>query len=69
MEKILGFLGGIVVVLLVMVLFAWPVMWLWNYALVPVVDGINNVSLGQALALMVLSTMLFKTHVNNNKNG
>ena len=69
MEKILGFLGGIVVVLLIMVLFAWPVMWLWNYALVPAVDGINNVSLGQALALMVLSTMLFKTHVNNNKNG
>jgi len=69
MEKILGFLGGIVVVLLSMVLFAWPVMWLWNYALVPAVDGINNVSLGQALALMVLSTMLFKTHVNNNKNG
>ena len=69
MEKVLGFIGGLAVVFLFMMLLAWPVMWLWNYALVPAVDGVNNISVGQALALMVLSTMLFKTHVNNNKNG
>jgi hypothetical protein len=69
MEKVLGFIGGLAVVFLFMMLLAWPVMWLWNYALVPAVDGVNNISVGQALALMILSTMLFKTHVNNNKNG
>ena len=66
MEKVLGFLGGLAVVFLLMMLLAWPAMWLWNYALVPAVDGVNNISLGQALALMVLANMLFKTHVNNN---
>jgi len=60
MEKVLGFIGGLAVVFLFMMLLAWPVMWLWNYALVPAVDGVNNISVGQALALMVLSTMLFK---------
>jgi len=69
MEKVLGFIGGLVAVFLIIILLAWPVMWLWNYALVPAIDGVNNISVGQALALMVLSTMLFKTHVNNNKNG
>lgn len=67
MEKVLGFIGGLVAVFLIIILLAWPVMWLWNYALVPAIDGVNNISVGQALALMVLSTMLFKTHVNNNK--
>ena len=69
MEKVLGFIGGLVAVFLIIILLAWPVMWLWNYALVPAIDGVNNISVSQALALMVLSTMLFKTHVNNNKNG
>ena len=68
MEKVLGFIGGLAVVFLFMMLLAWPVMWLWNYALVPAVDGVNNISAGQALALMILSTMLFKTHVNKNKD-
>ena len=69
MEKVLGFVGGLAVAFLIIMLLSWPVMWLWNYALVPAIDGVNNISAGQALALMVLSTMLFKTQINNNKNG
>ena len=66
MEKALGFIAGIGLAILLMMLLAWPVMLLWNYALAPVVDGVNNISLGQALGLMVLISLLFKTHVNNN---
>jgi flagellar biogenesis protein FliO len=69
MEKIGSLIGSLVIVFLIIILLAWPVMWLWNYALVPAIDGVNNISIGQALALMVLSTMLFKTHPNNGKNG
>ena len=66
MEKVLGFIAGIGLAILLMMLLAWPVMLLWNYALAPVVDGVNNISLGQALGLMVLISLLFKTHVSNN---
>ena len=55
MEKVLGFIAGIGLAILLMMLLAWPVMWLWNYALAPAVDGVNNISLGQALALMISS--------------
>lgn len=68
MEKVLGFLGGLAVVFLLMMLLAWPAMWLWNSALVPAVDGINNINVWQSLGLMVLANMLFKTHVNNSNN-
>lgn len=69
MEKVLGFIAGIGLAILLMMLLAWPVMLLWNYALAPVVDGVNNISLGQALGLMVLMSLLFKTHVSNNKDA
>lgn len=69
MEKVLDFVGGLAVAFLIIMLLSWPIMWLWNYALVPAIDGVNNISAGQALALVVLSTMLFRTQINNNKNG
>jgi len=69
MEKALGFIAGIGLAILLMMLLAWPVMLLWNYALAPVVDGVNNISLGQALGLMVLISLLFKTGINNNKDA
>lgn len=68
MGKVVEFLAVVGVALLVMMLLAWPVMWLWNYALAPVIDGVNNISLGQALGLIVLISLLFKTQVNNNNN-
>jgi len=69
MEKVLGFVGGLAVAFLIIMLLSWPVMWLWNYALVPAVDGVNSINVLQALCLMFLSSILFKTQVNNNKNG
>ena len=69
MEKISYFIGALLVVIGVALLMSFPVMWLWNYALVPAVDGINSINVYQSLCLMVLASILFKTNVNNNKNG
>ena len=69
MEKVSYFIGALLVVIGVALLMSFPVMWLWNYALVPAVDGINSINVYQSLCLMVLASILFKTNVNNNKNG
>jgi hypothetical protein len=50
---------GIVVVL--GLLFSYPVMLLWNGCLVPAVDGVKEIGLLQAWGLMILFGILFKT--------
>ena len=67
--SVLFFVGSLAAIALIIILLSWLVMSLWNYALAPVIDGINNISIGQALALMVLSNILFKLHVNDIKKG
>ena len=66
MEKVSYFIGALLIVIIFALILAFPVMWLWNYALVPAVDGINSINVYQSLCLMVLLSILFKT--NNNKN-
>jgi hypothetical protein len=50
---------GIVVVL--GLLFSYPVMLLWNGCLVPAVDGVKEIGLLQAWGLMILFGVLFKS--------
>jgi phosphotransferase system glucose/maltose/N-acetylglucosamine-specific IIC component len=50
---------GIVVVL--GLLFSYPVMLLWNGCLVPAVDGVKEIGWLQAWGLMILFGILFKT--------
>ena len=69
MEKLGYLLGAILVLVIFSIFMAFPIMWLWNYALVPAVDGVNSINVFQALCLMFLSSILFKTQINNNKNG
>jgi len=64
MEKIGEFLGLVVVALSVIFLLAFPVQWLWNHCLVPAVNGINAIGFWQALGLMILANVLFKTSIN-----
>ncbi len=52
---------GIVVIL--GLLFSYPVMLLWNGCLVPAVDGVKEIGLLQAWGLMILFGILFKTTV------
>jgi hypothetical protein len=50
-------LGAIIVVSLIMAL---PVMWLWNDSLVPAVNGVHQISWMQALGISILCSILFK---------
>jgi hypothetical protein len=52
---------GIVVVL--GLLFSYPVMLLWNGCLVPAVDGAKEIGWLQAWGLMILFGILFKSTV------
>ena len=45
-------------------LLSWPVMWLWNNALVGAVDGVNNIEWVQAWGISMLCSFLFKTSVS-----
>jgi hypothetical protein len=53
---------GIVVVL--GLLFSYPVMLLWNGCLVPAVDGVKDIGWLQAWGLMILCGLLFKSSVS-----
>lgn len=62
---------GVVVLVMVALglsfLLSWPVMWLWNNALVGAIDGVREISWLQAWGISVLSNFLFKTTVSKNK--
>lgn len=67
MKEIGYLIGALLGLVIFSLLMAFPVMWLWNYVLVPAVDGINNINVWQSLGLMVLASILFRTRVNNNE--
>ena len=48
-------------------LLSWPVMWLWNNALVGAVTGVNEVSWLQSWGIMLLVGILVKTNVSTSK--
>lgn len=50
----------IVVVLFYCLALAIPVQFLWNFTLVPAIDGINYIGFMQALGINLLCTLLFK---------
>ena len=71
MDKVFIIIGaaivGIAGILFLGFLLSWPVMWLWNNALVGAVVGVNEVSWVQAWGLSTLSGILFKTSVSTSK--
>lgn len=59
-KKIIGKVIGLVLLVIVLnLIFAWPVQWLWNNALVDAIDGVNPISFWQALGINVLVSFLF----------
>lgn len=60
MEKLTLALLGSGLVLVFAVLFALPTQLLWNWALVPAIDGVNTIGFWQALGINMLATILFK---------
>lgn len=59
MEKVIAFLIGLALVFGVMLLFTFPVMWLWNW-LMPMIFGLMKLSFWQAFGLQFLCWCLFK---------
>jgi hypothetical protein len=71
MDKVFIVIGaaivGIATIVFLSFVLSWPVMWLWNNALVGAINGINEVSWVQAWGISVLSGILFKTTVSTSK--
>jgi len=63
MKKVFAAAVGIIgLVVLLSFLLSWPIMWLWNNALVGAIDGIHTISWLQAWGIGVLCGMLFTSH-------
>ena len=56
-STIIIFLAALVLMALV---FAFPIMWLWNW-LMPVIFGLPNITIWQAVGLYFLSGLLIKS--------
>lgn len=53
--------GLLIIGAILAILLAFPVMWLWNYAVVGTIAGVAPLTFWKALALMLLSSFLFKS--------
>ena len=71
MDKVFVVIGaaivGIVGIVFLSFLLSWPVMCLWNNALIGAVVGVNEVSWVQAWGISVLFGLLFKSNVSTSK--
>lgn len=69
MNHIEKILGGIVIAATYSCLLAIAVKFLWNSSLVPAVSGINNITYLEALGIICLCIILFKTPKINNRDN
>lgn len=68
MDSFIKFISLLIVVLIFDLLIAFPVMWLWNDALVPALTIAKSIGYWQAFSILILSQILFKTHNTNNRD-
>lgn len=47
------------------IILAWPIQWLWNNALVGSIDGINPIGFWQAYGIYLLGNLLFRSSVSS----
>lgn len=45
------------------IILAWPIQWLWNNALVGSINGINPIGFWQAYGIYLLGNLLFRSSV------
>ena len=67
MEKLGAAIAAVATGLMIIFFLAFPVQWLWNFCLVPAVSGLSMIGFWQALGLMILANILFKTNVEIKK--
>lgn len=67
MEKVGAVLAALATGLMIIFFLAFPVQLLWNWCLVPAVSGVSYIGFWQALGLLILANILFKTNVEVKK--
>ena len=60
MQIIFNILSLLLTILILAVISAAPVMWLWDW-LMPTLFGLTTITLGQSLGLSFLCSLLFKS--------
>ena len=55
---------AVALVCVIGMLFAWPLMMLWNSCLVPALPGIREIGWVQAWGIMIVCGLLFKNSVS-----
>lgn len=61
MEPFFGVLIGLIVAIIAILIFSFIFMWIWNLV-VPDVFGLKQVTLWQALGILILASILFGGH-------
>lgn len=62
-DKVAGCFAAIVIVLVVDLIMAWLVMFLWN-SVIPVIFTLPTITYWQAFMLMLLTDILFKSKIS-----
>lgn len=66
---LIGFTLGVISVIAILfgwsLIMAFPVKWLWNY-LVPELFNLKTITYGQALAMLLLTGLLFRANITKN---
>jgi hypothetical protein len=62
-----AFVAMVLLAVFLSFLLSWPVMWLWNNALVGAVNGVNEIGWLQAWGINILSGFLFKSSMSKTK--
>ena len=65
MSRAIALIGiAIAMIVVIGLVLSLPVMWLWNYCLVPATTGLNEIGWLQAWGILVLCGLLFKTQAS-----
>ncbi len=67
MEKLGAVIAALATGLMIIFFLAFPVQWLWNFCLVPAVSGLSMIGFWQALGLLILANILFKSNIEVKK--
>lgn len=65
MQYLLGIAAVLFAVFVLSLVFALPLMWLWNW-LMPEIFGLMEIGIWQSLGLLLLSSLLFGNYTSNN---
>ena len=65
-EKLGLVLATILLAVLLSLLLAWPIVWLWNFAVAPTFEGVHEITFWQAYCLSLLVSILFRKEIKVN---